>query len=54
MQEQGKSENNNSMADGDLLRDLNVTLNRHGPAEEIERQLVRLFDAASGCDVNPR
>jgi hypothetical protein len=39
---------------GELDIGLHVTLNRHGPDEEMERQLVRLFDVASGWDVNPR
>jgi hypothetical protein len=39
---------------GELDISLHVTLNRHGPDEEIERQLVRLFDVASGWDVSAR
>ena len=36
---------------GELDISLHVTINRYGPEGEIERQLVRLVDAASAWDV---
>jgi hypothetical protein len=37
---------------GELDISLHVTLSRYGRDGEIERQLVRLVDVASGWDVN--